>query len=155
MIFDLTACRRHIWRKPRRRHDTSMEVAIRAFRLTKRNLHVDSRPCTHDQTLAQLPWRVAQRPSIHGEKRPLIDAEESAGASTSVLRFTDNLHPHFSFSWPIKLTEKHSLPSSQCQLSTFHKNRLACPGQRCLRMRVCITLAVPIRSSLRHQPIKH
>src|SRR5579871_1468104 len=60
----LSAHRVHIRREPCRRHNSSVEVAIRAFRLTKRDLYVDSKRI-HAKIVAHRT-ESAVSPSKHG-----------------------------------------------------------------------------------------
>src|SRR5690242_13310229 len=66
---DLLANRPYIRREPRRGHHSGMEVTVRALRLTKRHLYVDSEVGAHLQnssTLRRLPMRGGTSRTQHG-----------------------------------------------------------------------------------------
>src|ERR1700732_4584956 len=66
-----------------------------------------------------------------------------------------HLYPNLSFPRTVKLTKEDPLPGPQHQLPLLHKNQLTSPYHRSLGMRIGIPLRMPVRSAVRHQPVKH
>src|ERR1700722_1953656 len=134
-----------------------MEVAIRTFRLTKRNLDVNTQR-GHAKIVAQATQRaVCSRSASNlfvgaGLAPPAHCVLPSSRHKRSTRH---HLHPNLPLTRPVKLTQKYSLPSPQRQLPTFHKHHLARPSHHGLRMRIRIPFSVPVRPSVGYQPIEN
>lgn len=67
----------------------------------------------------------------------------------------DNLDQQLAVARSIEFAEENSLPGAQDKASIFNEYHLACPCEHRFRVRIGVSLPMPIRTLVRDQSIQH
>src|SRR5215471_7147433 len=114
-----------------------MEVAIRALRLTKRNLDVDTKTHRTNKNFST---------TLFGK---------DAGELLALRRIRNHFNKYGPLPRAVKFTKKHSLPGAKYKPCIFDQHDLAGAGQNGLHVRISVALRVPIGTGMGNHSVEN